>query len=57
MFLFRQNPVKKLEKEYQDKLTVARDAQRNGRIEEFAVLMSQANEILQELERQESFQS
>ncbi|QDT41444.1 hypothetical protein Pan241w_15050 [Gimesia alba] len=47
----RRNPKKKLELQYAQKLEAARDAQRNGDIQSFATLTSEAEEILKELDR------
>lgn len=49
----RRDPKKKLETQYARKLEAARDAQRNGDIQGFAALTSEAEEILKEIDRLE----
>ena len=52
--LFKSNPRKKLEKEYDRKLLEARDAQRAGKIQEYAILNDEAMAIyakIQELDK------
>lgn len=46
----RRDPRKKLETQYAHKLEQARDAQRNGNIQGYAQLMSDAESILQEID-------
>ena len=48
--LFGSSPVKKLEKEYNAKLTEAMNAQRSGNIQEYARLNSEAQVIFEKLE-------
>lgn len=47
---FKKNPLKKLINEYENKLKEAVQAQRNGRIDEYAELSSEADKILKEIE-------
>ncbi|QDV49460.1 DUF6435 family protein [Gimesia fumaroli] len=47
----RRDPKKKLELQYAQKLEAARDAQRNGDIQSFATLTSEAEEILKQIDR------
>lgn len=56
MPFFKSNPVAKLEKAYARKLEQARDAQRHGKLQVFAQLSAEAEEIGQRLDsmRQES---
>lgn len=52
--LFKPNPEKakqKLKQAYQDKLTEAFNAQRNGNIRGYSLLTAEAEEIAQEIER------
>lgn len=52
MFGFlKANPVKKLEKEYARLMSQAVDAQRNGNIELYAKLSTEADKILKEIEK------
>ena len=52
MFGFlKANPVKKLEKEYARLMSKAVDAQRNGNIELYAKLSTEADKILKEIEK------
>ena len=48
--LFKKNPSKKLEKEYNRLLEQARDAQRSGDIKLFATLSAQAEEVWKQVE-------
>lgn len=48
--LFKKQPTKKLEKQYNRMLEQARDAQRSGDIKLFAELSAKAEEIWQEIE-------
>ena len=53
--IFKANPAKKLQKEYELLMKKAVDAQRNGNIELYAKLSTQADKIakkLDELEKQ-----
>ncbi len=52
--LFQTDPRKKLEKKYADKLEEARDAQRAGKMPQFAKLTAEAEEIGQRLDALES---
>ena len=47
--LFKQSPLKKAQKRYQDKLTEAMNAQRSGDIQGFAALSAEAEKILDEI--------
>lgn len=49
--IFRSNPVKKAQKQYQNKLAEAMKAQRAGNIQEYARLSAEAEEQFKELER------
>ena len=51
--LLKKNPLKKLEKEYAQMMANATDAQRNGNIELFAKLSTEADKLLKEIERLE----
>lgn len=48
--IFKKDPLKKLEKEYEDLLVQARDTQRSGDIKGYARLMSQSEELLKKIE-------
>ncbi|MEM8485603.1 MAG: DUF6435 family protein [Bacteroidota bacterium] len=48
--LFKKNPTKKLEKEYNQLLEKARDAQRSGDIKLFATISAQAEEVWTKIE-------
>ncbi len=48
--LFKSDPLKKAQKRYQNKLTEAMNAQRSGDIQGFAVLSSEAEKLLKEIE-------
>ncbi len=48
--LFKKDPVKKLEKEYDAILVKARDTQRSGDIKGYAKLMAESEEILKKIE-------
>lgn len=55
MFGFlKSDPKKKLEKEYKLKLEKAVDAQRNGKIDVYARLSKEADDILKEIEKLEA---
>ena len=43
--LFKKDPLKKLQKEYEAKLEEAMHMQRNGRIREYSFLSSEAEDI------------
>jgi hypothetical protein len=51
--LFKSNPIDKLTKEYNLLLEKAMNAQRNGKMDVYAKLSSEADKILKELERLE----
>ena len=48
--LFRKDPLKKLEAEYARLLQEARDLQRNGDIQGFAVMTARAEELGRQIE-------
>ena len=48
--LFKANPEKKLQKAYEDKLTEAMQAQRNGDIRAYSALQQEAEAIYARLE-------
>lgn len=48
--LFRRDPCKKLEAEYRRLLEQARDLQRNGDIRGYAAIMSQAEDVAQQID-------
>jgi molybdenum-dependent DNA-binding transcriptional regulator ModE len=48
--MFKTDPIKKLKKDFENKLTEAVEAQRNGKIELYAKLTTESEEILKELE-------
>lgn len=48
--LFKKDPLKRLNKAYDAKLLEARDAQRSGDIQGFAVLSEEANSILKQIQ-------
>lgn len=48
--LFKANPQKKLQKAYEDKLTEAMHAQRNGDISSYSLLQEEAEKIYAELQ-------
>ena len=52
--LFKVDPIKKLESEYAKLLEQAMNAQRNGKIELYAQLSTQADLILKRIEKLES---
>ncbi len=49
--IFKRNPEKKLQKQYADLLQKAMEAQRNGKIELYAKLSFESEEILNEIEK------
>ena len=49
--LFKKDPVKKLEKEYQKLMEEAMWLQRNGDIKGYAAKVAEAEEVLAELDR------
>ena len=48
--LFKKDPIKKLEKEYDAILLKARDVQRSGDIKGYAKIMAESEEILKQIE-------
>jgi hypothetical protein len=48
--IFKQNPTKKLNKLYLDKLEKAMHAQRNGDIETYSILATEAEQIRLQIE-------
>ena len=48
--LFKKDPLKKLQKEYEAKLEEAMHMQRNGKIREYSFLSSEAEEIRLKIE-------
>lgn len=48
--LFKKNPTKKLEKEYNRLLEKARDAQRSGDIKLFATISAEAEDVWTKIE-------
>ncbi len=54
--LFKNNTIKKLEKEYAALLAKGVEAQRNGKIDKFSEISSQADKVLKEIERIEEAQ-
>jgi putative heme iron utilization protein len=48
---FKKDPKKKLQEEFNRKLTEAMEAQRNGNIELYAKLSAESEEILREMEK------
>lgn len=48
--LFKKDPVKKLEKEYEALLEKARDVQRSGDIKEYSRIVAQSEEVWQQIE-------
>ena len=54
MFNFlKSDPIKKLKKDFEKKLTESVEAQRNGNIELYSKLTTESEEILKEIERLE----
>ena len=51
MPLFRRDPVKKLQKSYQQKMEAAMQAMRNGDIRQNAQLVAEAEKIRAEIDR------
>lgn len=49
--LFKTDPVKKLRKQYEQKMLEARDLQRKGDIKAFALKTAEADAIMAEMER------
>lgn len=49
--LFKSDPVKKLRKQYEQKMLEARDLQRKGDIKAFALKTAEADAIMAEMER------
>lgn len=52
--IFKQNPVKKLNKRYEAKLEQAMHAQRNGDIKAYAMITAEAEKIALEIQALES---
>lgn len=50
MSLFKANPIKKLQKEYEKKLLEARDTQRAGDIQKLSVLSEEADALLKQID-------
>ena len=48
--LFKKDPLKKLQKEYEAKLEEAMHMQRNGKIREYSLLSSEAEDIRLKIE-------
>ncbi len=48
---FKPDPIKKLRKQYEQKMLEARDLQRKGDIQAFAQKSAEAEAIMQEIER------
>ena len=55
--IFKSNPIKKLQKQYDIKLETARDAQRAGNIKLFAQLTNEAEVIDKQIDKLLSAQS
>lgn len=49
--LFKKDPVKKLQKEYERLLELSMHAQRNGKIELYGQLYEQASKIYEQIEQ------
>lgn len=54
--IFKKNPLKKLQKDYEKTMQEALSAQRNGNIDLYAKLSSKADKIRIEIERLEKAQ-
>jgi hypothetical protein len=52
--LFRKDPLKKLQKNYEDKLEQAMHRQRNGDIRSYSTLMTEAEAIYKEIQNLEA---
>lgn len=48
--LFKKDPVKNLQKNYEEKLSLAMEAQRSGDIRSFSELSDEADSILKQIE-------
>lgn len=48
--LFKKDPIKKLEKEYEETLEKARDIQRSGDIKAYSAMMAKSEEIWAKIE-------
>lgn len=48
--LFKKDPIKKLEKEYQRLMERARDVQRSGDLKAYAVLIEESEAIMDKIE-------
>ena len=55
--LFKKDPIKKLQRQYHDKLEEAMHAQRNGDIRSYSILSKEANTILKSIEKTKSTES
>ena len=51
---FKKDPIKKLQKQYNDKLKEAMDAQRNGDIRKYSLLTTEADSLLKSIEKLQS---
>ena len=47
---FKSDPIKKLKKQYEEKLTEATNAQRSGDIQKYALLTAESEKIWTEIE-------
>ena len=54
--LFKKDPVKQLQKQYHDKLEEAMKAQRNGDIRTYSTLATEADALLQSINKAKSAQ-
>lgn len=52
--LFKKDPIKKLEDEYQTLMTKAMNVQRNGDIKQYSLIMKEADVILKQINQIES---
>ena len=48
--LFKKDPVKKLEKEYEQLMSKARDVQRSGDLRAYAVMIEESENILKKID-------
>lgn len=51
---FKKDPIKKLQKQYHDKLEEAMHAQRNGDIRGYSMLSQEADTLLKSIEKSKS---
>ncbi|MEM6319012.1 MAG: DUF6435 family protein [Bacteroidota bacterium] len=49
--LFKKDPTKKLEKEYEQLMAKARDMQRSGDLRAYAVMIEESEEILKKIDQ------